>query len=128
MYYDKREEKFLTMNDLEIKQYVDSEKALGRIRGNAKLFKTLLTHFLATRNQFEQLQKEIAANDRDAASKSVHALKGVAANLSMTKLYDVSAPFETLLKTDADITESLEAFNSAYEKTLECVNSILPTL
>ena len=116
------------MNDLEIKQYVDAEKALGRIRGNAKLFKTLLTHFLATRNQFEQLQKEIAANDRDAASKSVHALKGVAANLSMTKLYDVSAPFETLLKTDADITESLEAFNSAYEKTLECVNSILPTL
>jgi len=116
------------MNDLEIKQYIDTEKALGRIRGNAKLFKTLLTHFLATRNQFEQLQKEVASNDREAASKSVHALKGVAANLSMIKLYDVSAPFEALLKTDADVSESLASFNSAYEKTLESVNSIMPTL
>jgi len=116
------------MDDLEIKQYLDTEKALERIRGNAKLFKTLLTHFLATRNQFEQLQKEIEANDREAASKSVHALKGVAANLSMIKLYDVSAPFEVLLKTDSDIAESLVSFNYTYEKTLECVNAILPTL
>ena len=125
--YLKKGEAF-TMDDLEIKQYVDTEKALGRIRGNAKLFKTLLTHFLATRSQFEQLQKEIAANDREAASKSVHALKGVAANLSMTKLYDVSAPFEALLKTDADATEILASFNVAYEKTIESVNSILATL
>ena len=116
------------MDDMEIKQYVNTEKALERIRGNAKLFKTLLTHFLATRSQFEQLQKEIAANDREAASKSVHALKGVAANLSMTTLYDVCSSFEALLKTDADILESLTSLNAAYEKTVESVNSILSTL
>ena len=116
------------MDDMEIKQYVDTGKALERIRGNVKLFKTLLTHFLATRSQFEQLQKEIAANDCEAASKSVHALKGVAANLSMTKLYDLCPPFEALLKTGADTSESLAAFNETYEKTIESVNAILPTL
>jgi len=118
----------MAMDENEIKQYVNTEKALERIRGNAKLFKTLLTHFLATRGQFEQLQKEIAANDREAASRSVHALKGVAANLSMTALYDLCAPFEAMLKADADTSESLASFNAAYEKTVECVNSILPTL
>ena len=116
------------MDDMEIRQYLDTEKGLGRIRGNAKLFKTLLKHFLATRSQFEQLQKEIAANDREAASKSVHALKGVAANLSMIALYDLCPPFEALLKTDSDVSECLASFNSAYEKTVECVNALLPTL
>ena len=118
----------MTMDDMELKQYVNTEKALERIRGNAKLFKTLLTHFLATRGQFEQLQKEMEANNREAASKSVHALKGVAANLSMMALYDLCPPFEALLKTDDDASESMAAFGAAYEKTVECVNAVLPTL
>ena len=116
------------MNDMEIKKYINTEKALERIRGNVKLFKSLLTRFLATREQFEQLQKEIAANDREAASKSVHAIKGVAANLSMTELYDLCPPFEALLKTDGDTSESITAFGAVYEKTVESVNALLPTL
>ena len=116
------------MDEMEIKQYVNKEKALERIRGNAKLFKTLLKHFLATRSQLEQLQKEIEANDREGASKTVHALKGVAANLSMTALYDLCVPFEALLKTDDDTSETMTAFSAAYEKTVEGVNAILTTL
>ena len=113
------------MNEAEFKQYVDTEKALERIRGNTKLFKTLLTHFLATRTQFEQLKKEIEANDRESAAKSVHAIKGVAANLSMTALYELCPPFETLLKTDADTAEAFKNFETAYEKTIESVNFFL---
>ena len=116
------------MDDMEIKQYVNTEKGLERIRGNVKLFKTLLMRFMDTRSQFEQLQKEIEANDRESASKTLHALKGVAANLSMPALYDLCPSFEALLKTDADTSESLASFNAAYEKTVECVNAILPTL
>ncbi|MDR1376707.1 MAG: Hpt domain-containing protein [Synergistaceae bacterium] len=113
------------MNETELKQYVDAEKALERIRGNAKLFKTLLTHFLATKSQVEQLRGEIEANDRDAASKSVHAIKGVAANLSMTALYELCPPFEALLKTDGDTAETFKSFEGAYDKTVEAVNTIL---
>ncbi|MDR2528467.1 MAG: Hpt domain-containing protein [Synergistaceae bacterium] len=113
------------MDEAEIKKYVDTVKALERIRGNAKLFKMLLTHFLNTQAQMDQLKQEIAANDRQAASKSVHALKGVAANLSMTALYELCPPFEALLKTDEDASASLAAFEAAYAKTLECVNHLL---
>ena len=116
------------MTDAEIKEYVDTEKALARIRGNNKLFKTLLTHFLATRAQFDQLKQEIAVNDREAAAKSVHALKGVSANLSMTRLYDLCPAFEALLKSGDDVAETFSAYEATYEKTLECVNALLQTL
>jgi HPt (histidine-containing phosphotransfer) domain-containing protein len=113
------------MSEEELRQYVDTEKALGRIRGNKKLFKTLLTHFLATRAQFDQLKAEIAANDREAAAKTIHALKGVSANLSMTKLYELSPPFEVLVKSGADVSVALSGYEAAYDKTLECVNILL---
>jgi HPt (histidine-containing phosphotransfer) domain-containing protein len=113
------------MNEVEIKQYVDTAKALERIRGNQKLFKTLLTHFMNTQDQVTQLKGEVEANDRDGAAKSVHAIKGVAANLSMTALYDQSVAFEALLKSGDDTTEGFGAFEDAYKKTLECVEALL---
>ena len=116
------------MTDAEMKEYVDTEKALARIRGNNKLFKTLLTHFLATQSQFDQLKQEVAANDREAAAKSVHALKGVSANLSMTRLYELCLTFEALLKSEDDATEAFAAYEATYGKTIECVNTLLKTL
>ena len=116
------------MTEAEILEYVDTEKALERIRGNKKLFKTLLTHFLATESQFEQLRQEIGANDREAAAKSVHAIKGVAANLSMTKLYEQSPPLEALVKPGDDLTDAFAAYDVTYKKTIECVNVLLQTI
>ena len=114
------------MNDAEIRQYVDAEKALERIRGNAKLFKMLLTTFIeSTGPQFEQLKKEIEADDREAAAKTVHAIKGVAANLSMTTLYELSPSFEALLKGDGDTAETFAAFQAAFDKTTEAVQALL---
>ena len=46
-------------------------------------------------------------------------------NLSMTALYELCPPFETLLKTDADTAEAFKNFEAAYEKTIESVNFFL---
>jgi HPt (histidine-containing phosphotransfer) domain-containing protein len=116
------------MNEAEIKQYVDTEKALERIRGNKKLFKTLLMHFMNTKDQVAQLKQEVEANDREGAAKSAHAIKGVAANLSMTALYDQSVAFEALLKSGDDTTEGFGTFEDAYKKTLECVEVLVQSL
>jgi HPt (histidine-containing phosphotransfer) domain-containing protein len=114
------------MNEAEIKEYLDADKALERIRGNAKLFKLLLSTFLKdTPAQFTQLKGEIGANDRAAAAKTVHTIKGVAANLSMMKLYELSPALEALLKTDSDTAESFASYSSAYEKTVKAVNAYL---
>ncbi|MDR1377206.1 MAG: Hpt domain-containing protein [Synergistaceae bacterium] len=117
------------MDENAIKEYLDADKALERIRGNAKLFKLLLSTFLKdTPAQFAQLKGEIEANDRVAASKLVHTVKGVAANLSMMKLYELSPALEALLKTDSDTAESFANYNSVYEKTVEAVNAYLANL
>ncbi|MDR2137196.1 MAG: Hpt domain-containing protein [Synergistaceae bacterium] len=113
------------MNDAESKQYVDTQKALERIRGNEKLFKTLLKHFLNIQEQVDQLKREVEANDREGAGKSTHAIKGVAANLSMTALYEQSVSFETLLKSGGDTSEAFGIFEATYQKTLECVKALL---
>ena len=113
------------MDDAERGLYLDIDKALGRIRGNKKLFKTLLTHFLATRAQYEQLKQELEAKDNEAASKTVHAIKGVVANLSMPKLYDQSVAIEGLLKSGADTSEVFASFSVDFEKTIEIVESLL---
>ena len=114
------------MDDAELKLYLDTDKALERIRGNKKLFKTLLTHFLATRAQYEQLKQEMGANDHDSAAKTVHAIKGVAANLSMAKLYDQSVEVEAILKKSAsDTAEVMASFGDAFEKTMKQVEDLL---
>jgi HPt (histidine-containing phosphotransfer) domain-containing protein len=114
------------MNEAEIKEYLDAGKALERIRGNAKLFKLLLSTFLKdTPAQFAQLKEEIGANDREAAAKTVHTIKGVTANLSMMKLYELSPALEALLKTDADAADALANYLSVYDKTVEAVNAYL---
>jgi len=116
------------MDDLQMEKYLNIEEALKRMGGNMKLLKKVLTTFLDTQSHFEQLQKEIEVNDREAALKSVHAFKGIAGNLSMTTLYELCPPFETILKTDADISEFGSSFDDAYKKTMECVITILPTI
>ena len=93
-----------------------------------RIFKTLLTHFLASQSQFDQLKGEIAANDREAAAKSVHAIKGISGNLSMTVLFEQSPSLEALLKSGADVSEAFAAYEIAYGKTVECVNALLQTL
>ncbi|MDR1048589.1 MAG: Hpt domain-containing protein [Synergistaceae bacterium] len=117
------------MNEAEIKEYLNSEGALARIGKNAKLLKRLLMKFLEdTPKQFEQLKREIAENDRAAAAKSVHTLKGVAGNLSMTKLFELSPPFEALLKTGDDASATFAEYSAVYEKTLEAANAVVANL
>ncbi|GHV41424.1 hypothetical protein FACS1894187_23140 [Synergistales bacterium] len=114
------------MNEAEIKEYVDEGKALERIRNNAKLFKTLLKSFVGTTpDQIAQLKKEIEAGDKAAAAKSVHTIKGVAANLSMPKLYELSPQFETLLKGDGDTAEMMTNYGAVYDKTIEVVKILM---
>ncbi|MDR1875886.1 MAG: Hpt domain-containing protein [Synergistaceae bacterium] len=111
------------MNENEVKQYIDTEKALGRIRGNTKLFKTLLNTFLGSPH-FEQMKKEIEAGDHEAAAKSAHAIKGVAANLSLVAVYDLSLSLEASLKAGSGVEESFATFQNAYAETLKAIDIV----
>ena len=113
-------------NDQELKQYVDVEEALARVRGNSTVLKRLLKGFFED-SHFEQLKQEIENGEREAAGKTAHALKGVAGNLSLTVLYGLAQPLEAQLKSGSDTAEAFAAYEAAHTKTLRCIETVLKT-
>lgn len=108
-------------------QYVDVEAALKRIRDNRKILSSLLQSF-AKNTYLEQLQKEIEANDLASAAKTAHAIKGVAANLSLIPLYNLTILLETELKSEYYGQDTFLEFKTVYEKTISSINQVIMTL
>lgn len=78
-------------------------EARGRLM-NDKLVIRFILKFLSDPSM-EELRAGVAANDNELAFRAVHTLKGVAANLAFTELYnDASALTEQMrsLKNSAD--------------------------
>lgn len=68
---------------------MDVDGALERLLGNESLLDQLLDVFMSDRS-FEKLERALDEGDIEGAAAAAHALKGVTANLSMTRLQDVA--------------------------------------
>ena len=106
------------------KTLINVEEGLKRVRDNTKIFKVLLTSF-ESKSYVPQLQTEIDALDWPAAAKTAHAIKGVAANLSLTALYEITVTLESQLKSDYCLDETLEEFLSVNERTCVHVRELI---
>ena len=111
----------------ELKKYVDHEEALGRVRGNVRILKTLLNSFIKNTN-LEKLKEEFEKGDLKSAAATAHVIKGVTANLSLKAAYDVIVTMESQLKNDYDASETLRIFEAELNKTLDCINIVLSRL
>lgn len=69
---------------------MDTADALGRVMGSTALLGRLLGMFL-TDGSLDALEAAAAADDAEAALAAAHALKGVSGNLSMTRIFDLTA-------------------------------------
>ncbi len=117
----------LSLDMQEIKAYVDAEGALARIRGNKTVLKALLNSFMKN-TQFAQLKTEVAAGDTEAAAKSAHAIKGVAANLSLPAANEMAALLESKLKSGLNVTESVAEMEEIMAKTFSAIETVLSQL
>lgn len=68
---------------------MDVDGALERLLGNESLLDQLLDVFMSDQS-FEKLERALDGGDVEGAAAAAHTLKGVAANLSMTRLQDVA--------------------------------------
>ena len=75
---------------------IDVEDALARVLGNEALLEQLLQIY-ARDASVTDLARAVEADDVEGARAAAHALKGVAANLSMTALSDLAARMLELL-------------------------------
>ena len=107
-----------------VSMYIDLDEALGRLRGNMKIYKTLLQSYAKT-DYLAQMNDGIASGDTMEAAKIAHSIKGVAANLAFRPLRESVAELEAQLKNGAYDEATLEKTRDDLVKTLECVQLVL---
>ena len=100
--------------------YMNPEDALKRVGGNNGLYIKLLGRF-AEDNQFEEITGLLQSGDIEEAARKIHALKGVAANLSLEKLHEDTIALEKAIKSDEECKPLLEALRQTYAITLEAI-------
>ncbi|ULQ58733.1 response regulator [Brucepastera parasyntrophica] len=83
--------------DISDEEYLNLEEGLGRVMGNKALYTKLLSRFKAETNP-DELFTEIEQKNFDKAQVLAHTIKGVAANLSLKKLFMLMQKLELELK------------------------------
>ncbi|MCL2366218.1 MAG: Hpt domain-containing protein [Oscillospiraceae bacterium] len=105
-------------------EYIDVQDALKRIGGNVDLYKRLLGRFVDG-DQLKQLEAALDSGNKEDASRLAHTIKGVAANLSLVKLREVSADLEQNIIGDHDHTAKLNELKDVYDVTVQIASETI---
>lgn len=100
----------------------DTATAMKRFLGNEELYLRFLDKFLEDPS-FGGIAPAMQANDNEAYFESVHTLKGVAGNLSLTPVYELTCYMVDKYRAD-EIDES-KAQYSTLEKLYNDVVAII---
>jgi len=99
---------------------LDAEEGLKRLGGNKKLYCKLLNSFLS-QPTYGELRSFVESGDLEKARASAHALKGMAANLSLKALYEAVAALEAILKQGEAGQNQLAVVDQANEVTASAI-------
>ena len=104
--------------------YINEEEGKKRVMNNGKLYARLLTKF-KTDTKLDELIAAVGAGEWDKAQTQAHTVKGIAANLSLTELYNQSLDVETQVKGNSLNPESLENLKTCFTGTLAAVEEVI---
>ena len=97
--------------------YIDVNDGVRRVMNNLKLYVKLLIKFKEG-TKFDELEDSLASNNWEKAQSEAHAIKGVAANLSLPELFKQSLELETQIKAKAVKPGQLEIVIDTFNKTI----------
>jgi HPt (histidine-containing phosphotransfer) domain-containing protein len=97
--------------------FINVEEGIKRLMNNRTLYLKLLNNFQG-RYLTQKIIEAIDAKNYEAVAQSAHTLKGVAANLSLTALSEITLQIELLAKQSSDAVHLKEKLNETAEKTL----------
>jgi two-component system, sensor histidine kinase and response regulator len=102
---------------------IDVPEALQRLNGNHQLFVELLEIFQAHHaGDLQKFQAALSSGDRKKMHQLVHTLKGVAANLTMPKLWSISQALQHAIESGNEVSKPLcEEFELAFMAALAAV-------
>jgi len=104
--------------------YINEEEGKKRVMNNGKLYAKLLTKFKSDTN-LADLVTFAAAQDWEKAQASAHTIKGIAANLSLTELFNQSLDVETQIKGKSLNSGSLDSLKLCFTETIAAVDGVI---
>ena len=104
--------------------YINEEEGKKRVMNNGKLYAKLLTKFKTDTN-LNDLIAFAGTQDWEKAQGAAHTIKGIAANLSLTELFNQSLDVETQIKGKSLNPVSLENLKKCFTETLVAVEKVI---
>jgi len=104
---------------------IDTRAALERLSQNRALYRNLLLEFEQEhREKAEQIELALRDGRVDKSGRILHAMKGVAGNLGLTRLFDAIAQLEDALKNDDILPAALKAFRDAFHDVMRALAAL----
>ncbi|MCL2277485.1 MAG: Hpt domain-containing protein [Treponema sp.] len=104
--------------------YIDVSEGSKRVMNNTKLYAKLLAKFIDDKSAV-QFETALADEDNEAARSAAHAVKGLAANLSLIELFNKSLEVETSIKSNTLKADQITNFKNVYTKTIEEIGKVI---
>ncbi len=108
---------------------IEFESAINRFCGDRGFFEKMLTEFLDyVPKQIKKLDQAVKKGDIEAVDREAHSLKGLAAQLSVNGLADLSLNLELLGRTGnlASAKDELDKMRTEFQQLKEYINNSLP--
>ena len=104
--------------------YLNYTEGVKRVMNNTKLYVKLLTKFKDGTN-LDNLAAALAAGDMEKAQAEAHTIKGVAANLSLSELFNQSLELENQIKAGTVNPDQMETVTTVFNTTLLEVEKVI---
>jgi HPt (histidine-containing phosphotransfer) domain-containing protein len=104
--------------------YIDFAEGVKRVMNNSKLYIKLLSKF-KNDTKLDDLEAAVTAGDLEKAKSAAHTLKGLAANLSLTELFNQSLELESQVKGGTANTTQLETLKIVFAATVQEVEKVI---
>lgn len=108
-------------------EYLNLEEVLQRIGGDQSVLKMMLGLFLESA-EVARLEQSLKEKDHAAAQELSHGIKGMAGNLSLTALYQISTLLNNELKDGTFNTATVDQYFEILENTRSVVIAVCETL
>jgi len=110
-----------------IREYIDVETGLGRVRGNRALYSRMLQLFLDSK-EFDALEASLREGDLSRAAEVAHAVKGMTGNLGLEKLFLLSSDLTVQLREGRADEGALSEYREVLRKTLDGAKALIEAL
>lgn len=111
-------------NKFMYRDFIDLEDGLNRVRGNKALFIRMLGMFKASA-EVSQFPVDVESGDLEAATRTIHAVKGMAGNLSLKPLFDLSTELLGDLRGGTFDPSRVSEYKKCVEDTTAAIDELV---